>query len=238
MLTINATKTNYVIFSAIHKNTGSDIQLKINDKIINQKSSEKYLGLILDNHLKWRPHLDKIKLKLASLTGMLYGVTKCLPRPVRYLVYNSLVKPQLEYLIEIWGSASKKYLDIIQIAQNKLIKILFNYNYLTHTDKIYKETRIMNIKQLYRYFTCIIIHKILNKNININFNFIKKSSVHKMQLRNSSHLVTYKCRTNYGKKTIKYEGIKLYNELPKFIKDSETSTTFKKRLKLYILDDN
>ncbi|XP_045488502.1 uncharacterized protein LOC123690046 [Pieris rapae] len=105
LLTINITKTNYVIFAAKNKKINNNFELKIDEKLLERKTKEKYLGLTLDSNLTWKPHLEKIKLKLIPLTGALRNITNCLPRKVRYLIYNSLVKPHIDYLIEVWGYA-------------------------------------------------------------------------------------------------------------------------------------
>lgn len=235
LLTINISKTNYVIFSAKNKNIDSNFQLMINDEIIERKTHEKYLGLSLDNHLNWKPHLQKIKSKLISLTGAIRNITKCLPRKVKYIIYNSLIKPHIDYLIEIWGTAAKSNLNIIQRSQNRLIKILFNYRFRTSTQKIYTDTKIMNIKQTYKYYTCILVRKILNRDIHTKITFTKKLQVQKIKLRNANNLILRPSRTNYGKKNIEYEGAQLYNSLPKEIKETKSMLSFKKLLKFYIL---
>ena len=59
----------------------------------------------------------------------------------------------IDYLIEIWGTAAKTYIDPIQRVQNKLIKALFNYKFRTPTETVYEESKIMNLGQTYVYYT-------------------------------------------------------------------------------------
>lgn len=152
------------------------------------------------------------------------------------MIYNSLVKPHLLYLIEIWGVASKSNIAQLQIAQNKIIKLLFHYPYLTPSDKVYKETKLMNIKQLYNYTTCILIRKILDKKIHTEISFESKGQLHKYATRRASHLpILPKTRTKSGKKMIVFEGAKLYNNLPKQVKTLKNFTMFKSRLYNHIL---
>lgn len=53
---------------------------------------------------------------------------------------------QLSYLIEIWGSSTRTQMYQLQVLQNKLMKLIFKYHYLTPTKKIYNETKIMHMK--------------------------------------------------------------------------------------------
>lgn len=187
--------------------------------------------------MNWKQHIDKIKAKLTSLTGIIRNIAKCLPRKVKYIIYNSLIKPHIDYLIEIWGTAAKSNLEIVQIAQNKLIKSLFHYNFRTPSKKIYEETKIMTIKQTYTYFTCILIYKILNKQIHTSLSFQKKGRIQKMKLRNANNLILRSPRTNYGVKNIEFEGVKMYNKLPVKIKDAQSLVSFKNKLKTYIFEE-
>lgn len=237
LLTINTSKTNYVIFAAKNKIINNNIQLTINGQTIQRKTKETYLGLILDNYLNWKPQIKKLKSKLTSLTGTIRCIARNLPRKVKYIIYNSLVKPHLDYLIELWGTAAKTNINILQTAQNKLIKTLFNYNYRTSTQKIYAETKLMNLNQTYVYYTCLLVHKIFHNEIKSKIGFTKKHQHQKIKLRNGNHLALPKCvpRTGYGKNTIEFEGVKLYNKLPTNIKDAKSTASFKRQLKRYIL---
>jgi hypothetical protein len=234
LLTINIDKTNYVIFSAKNKKIPDFTQPSINGQVINRKEHEKYLGLIFDAHLTWKLHIEKAKAKLTSLTGALRNISRCFPRRVKFLIYNALVKPHIDYLIEVWGTAAKTNLNKLQRAQNKLIKVLFNYNFLTSTDKIYNDTKIMTVTQTYVYYTCLLIRKILSKGIQTQISFSKNHQFQRMKLRNADNLVLRAPRTNYGNKSLVFEGAKLYNNLPKDIKDCKSMFSFKKYLKFHI----
>lgn len=235
LLTINTSKTNYIIFKAKNKKIHNHKPLNIDSKIINKTITEKYLGILLDEHLTWKPHLEKLRSKIASLSGLLRRITGCLPRKVRYVIYNSLVKPHLDYLIEVWGSTAKTNIQYIQTAQNKLIKTLFNYDFLTPTYNIYKETKLLNITQNYKYNTCILIFKILNNTIHSQIKFSKNISIHKRCLRSAQDIHLPFTRTKYGKKNLTHEGAQIFNKLPKHIKECKSLLVFKKLLKQHII---
>jgi hypothetical protein len=237
LLTINESKTKYIIFSAKNKIIKSHEPLVINGVTLQTTEQEKYLGLILDNKLTWKPHIDSLRSKITSLTGALRRIVRCLPKRVRYTIYNSLIKPNLEYLIEIWGSAAKSNLQTLQISQNKIIKVLFDYKRLTSTNTVYKETKTLNILQTYIYNTCLLVRKIINKDIHSHITFTKRSEVQKRLTRQANHIVLRPPRTLYGKKNLIYEGAQLYNKLPKDVKDAKSMMVFKKALRQHILNN-
>jgi len=55
-LSLNLDKTCYSIFGSNHKNTTAH-KLYINDKVIQNVASCKYLGILIDSDLKWIEHI-------------------------------------------------------------------------------------------------------------------------------------------------------------------------------------
>lgn len=238
LLTINVSKTSYVIFKAINKPIPTYLPLVINNIPLNEKTHEKYLGLYMDTHLSWNAHIKQLTTKLISLRASLRFNVRFIPRKLLFTIYNSLVKSHLLYLIEIWGSAAKTSLKKLQILQNKIIKTIFNYNFRSSTSKIYRETNLMNIKQLYIYNTCIFIYKTINKKIRTEIQFNKRPKVGRPCTRRASYIVLPKTRTKYGRTSVTYEGARLFNKLPSVIKNIDSLNGFKKRLTNYILKNN
>lgn len=235
LLTINTSKTSYMLFAAKNKKIGTHEPLIINNTILRKSSEEKYLGIIMDSQLTWKSHITKIKKKLSSLLYCVRNLSNCIPPDTRLLIYNALVKPHIEYLIEIWGCAATTNLLPLQRAQNKLIKILFKLDYLTPTKDLYTKTKLLNIHQTYVYNTCLLIRKILNKTIHTQIQF--KTSVPSKYIRrckNTNLLKLSTPRTSYGRRNIKYQGAKLYNDLPENITKTTSIIKFKKLLKEHI----
>lgn len=238
LLTINASKTCYCIFKPKNKKIINNFELYINGEPISEKKEEKYLGLRIDNHLMWTSQIDYVRAKLTSFLGIIRHNVNCFPRKVRYILYNSFVKSHLIYLVELWGTASNSKLKCLQILQNKIIKCLFNFHNRTNTDKIYKETKLMNISQLYRFQTLILIYKILHKKIHSKIKLnINHATPKYSQRRPKKFFLVSGSRTNYGRKVLTSEGALLFNKLPDFIKKSESLNIFKQRLKDHILED-
>jgi hypothetical protein len=63
-LSLNISKTNYVIFhSANRARPLIDWELKIGTEIIERKCAVKFLGMFIDEHLKWAPQLSHVASK-------------------------------------------------------------------------------------------------------------------------------------------------------------------------------
>ena len=66
-LSLNISKTNFVIFRPYNKKLKCIITLKIDKKTIAEKSHIKYqyLGIIIDSSLTWKQHLFSISIKIS-----------------------------------------------------------------------------------------------------------------------------------------------------------------------------
>ena len=69
-LTLNIKKSNFVIFRPPQRSLNYEIKLKVIDNSTNISSSleckeyVKYLGVLIDNHLSWKYHVDYIAVKI------------------------------------------------------------------------------------------------------------------------------------------------------------------------------
>ena len=63
----------------------------------------KFVGLKLEEFLNWDFQIEHISNKIASSIFALSQIKNILPLNIRLLVYNSLVRPHIEYGIVTWG---------------------------------------------------------------------------------------------------------------------------------------
>ena len=77
-ISLNSGKTELVLFRSKDKKITKNMNFRISGQKINMISETKYLGLILDEHLTFKYHLQDLKLKLNR--------TNCLLSKIRYYV--------------------------------------------------------------------------------------------------------------------------------------------------------
>ena len=77
-LSLNLSKTNYVLFRKSTDNTKieNDLSLKIGDETITRASTVKFLGLHIDEHLTWSHHFKNVQNKLSKSVYILNSVKK------------------------------------------------------------------------------------------------------------------------------------------------------------------
>jgi len=114
-LSLNIEKTCYMLFGCNSKHHANiSLNLFINGKRINKVSSCKYLGVIIDDGLKWEEHVDCIYKKVIKFSSIFYKMRMIVPKEILYKLYYAFVHPHILYGIEVYANASTAALDKLQ----------------------------------------------------------------------------------------------------------------------------
>ena len=115
-------------------------------------NSVKYLGMVIDNKLAFKPHLASPCLKLSQIRGTENIVSRQLPRGSLLTLYFSLIYFSIIESIIIWGGSSEKEIGRVRITIMTKILTDFlgerrnNYNVpLMNTNEMYAKLNYFNI---------------------------------------------------------------------------------------------
>ena len=123
-LSLNIDKTNYIIFHSSSVNVPPGSNIKIGKKHIKRVKFVKFLGLLLDEHLRWKYHLSELSKKLARTCGMFFKIRNLLPLDVLICLYNALLLSFLQYGLIVWGQAYASYIDPVFKLQKKAVRAI------------------------------------------------------------------------------------------------------------------
>ena len=84
-----------VIFSR-KKNIGNHPAVFFNNLPINRKSTQKHLGLSLDEKLNFSEHINEKRKKVTKSINLLRNLNLTLPRSSRLIIYKSFIRPHLD----------------------------------------------------------------------------------------------------------------------------------------------
>ena len=98
-LTLNLTKSHYLIFSKKKLNAGSieNTSLTINNTTLSRLNDTNFLGIQIDDKLTWSIHLSFLTKKLKKYRAIIYLIRNNLTINSMKLIYNSLVYSNLLY---------------------------------------------------------------------------------------------------------------------------------------------
>ena len=106
-LSLNVGKTKFTLFHKASQSDNIPLRLptiKMNNLVVKQKDSLKFLGVLIDETLSWKNHISVLESKIASAIGLLYRSRSFLNLSSRLLFYNSFVHSHLSYANIAWGS--------------------------------------------------------------------------------------------------------------------------------------
>ena len=84
----------------------------------------KYLGLIIQDDLKWNKHINNLINKLNAQIPLYFTLRDTLPKDKLNIVYKSITFSLINYGIELYGRKNNIWLKQLQKTQNRLLKIL------------------------------------------------------------------------------------------------------------------
>ena len=122
---------------------------RVHEGNVNVKDrSFKYVGVNLDEKLTFKHHTVKVHRTMMYWNYLLNCAKYKIPKSMRLALYNTLVKPHLEYAIEIWGNTHGKYLRSIKTAHKQTVRTLNLKKKNFPTKELFKKDGIMNIQSL------------------------------------------------------------------------------------------
>ena len=232
-LSLNLGKTNYMLFRS--RPPDNELALKINNVVLPRVAATKFLGIIIDDKLSWKPHIQSVKSKLSSVLSIMYKASKLINTTGMYTLYCSLFHPYLSYCNEIWGNTYTSNVKCLFTLQKKAIRLICNADRLAHTNAMFKDMSILKLSEFVKYKTAIVMFNIFHGTlpIQLQMRFTKYSSVY--STRQTKSFVMVQVRTNLKAMCLSVHGVKLWNTLPDDIKNCTSVNIFKKCIKKHFL---
>ena len=125
------------------------MKIKLGSKPISQVEQVKYLGILVDSTLSWKPHVTELSKKHARTCGIFCKLRQYVSPEILNVLYYSLFFSIVSYHISIWGLTHPSTLDILFKLQKTAIRIMT----LSMIDILIQTLCFPNLKYLnYRIF--------------------------------------------------------------------------------------
>ena len=236
-LSLNPSKTeSFLIGSRSQLARRNSLCIKLCGQVIKHKETVKYLGVTLDQQLKWDVHINVLCSKVSKLVNYLSRLRYFLNETCLKLLYNSLILPLFDYADLIYGSSNTKYTMQLQKLQNRAGRTILRISPYKHTSN-HVIHQLLNWESLNSrrkkhinsmVFKCL--HDLSAPYLKDSFKFIS----HNYSLRSNGNLSLPKPKTEYCRRMFIYRGSSSYNELPSQPKSCSTLTSFNKLINTII----
>ena len=131
----------------------------------------RYLGFHLDEILDHSAHADYLSRRLRPWVALLYRLRDRVPQRCLLDMYFGMIYSEVLYLIEGWGVASKKWISVIQVLQNKPIRAIYQWHNRAPRMQMCMTAipSILSVQALYENvvakYTFEVVHQLTHSNI-------------------------------------------------------------------------
>ena len=130
---------------------------------IEQTSFFRYLGLILDNQLKFKDHVNYVKEKLLKFCSLFYRLRFIFTRTQLLKIFKIYVKPKVQHGIMIYGSTNEVFLKPINMLNKRILRITFWKRKYESIERIHVQNLISKASELHAFGIFKWIVKLIKK---------------------------------------------------------------------------
>ena len=198
--------------------------LKIDDIPISKTDEFNYLGLLVDKHLNWNAHINKIGNKLSKVIGILKRLNKYIPLKGLVIIYNSLFLPHLNYSSLVWGFNCDRILSL----QKKVVRVICRAKYNAHTDPLFKKLKLLKMQNIIELKALKFFFKYSNNQLPDYFRtfFCSSPPTHSYYTRNRDNPLLPIPKRTRSEKSIRYFIPQLLDKLPMCIKEKISTHSY------------
>lgn len=237
-LSLNISKTFYIVFrSSSLKSMDYDINLNIDGRAIQRVDAIKFLGIHIDQFINFKEHINELIKKLSKLVGLFFKVRHVLPSDVLLSLYRTLFEPHLNYCNFIWNNTYPTYTEKLMILQKKAIRAISRSTYNAHTNALFHGYGLLKLPECNFYHNACIMYKVVNRlNTRLCELIPLYTPSHTHHTRHKLLIKGKWRKLTSARFSVCYRGPKLWTELDTNLKQSETFSKFKKKLKQQLLE--
>ena len=136
--------------------------LIFNNIPVSRERSTKHLGIVLDEHLSFKKHIEEKIKKCNKGLGLLKYLKKFTNRKVLNKIYKMFIRPHLDYGDVIYHGQSTETSDMLESVQYKAGLIVSGCWKGTNHDKLYKELGWESLYQRRHFRRMCLYYKIIN----------------------------------------------------------------------------
>ena len=227
-LTINTSKTN-CLFISNRFYTPSPGCIQLDDHDLNFVSDSRFLGVVIDDHLKYNKHIQYICDKISKSIGIMSRIRHYVPLSCLRSLYFSIVHPYFLYCLPVFGATYPTHLKPLITLLKRAIRIISGAVFPAHTEPLFRSNKILKLMDLYDHSLGCYIYD--NPNLLEDF-----ARTHKYNTRNANQFRIPIDRLRSTEQSVLHNAIRVWNNIPADVKACRTKQSFKYQYKQVLLN--
>lgn len=236
---MNTNKTKFLFIGSRHciSQLPENLSIKANSEYIKPSENVKNLGITMDRYLSFDNHVENMYTKASGVLYFLHKNKDHFDKESRKIVVEALVNSIVSYCSTIWNGSSWSNLQKIQKIQNFASKVAVGRGRrYDHATPYINELKWLKIENKKDYDICLFVHRVLQELIPSRILPLETvEQVRSRQTRQGSNLLVRRRRTMIADRATSVRGPRLWNALPRDIRECEILSIFKGKLKSHLL---
>ncbi|KFR08139.1 hypothetical protein Y956_12049, partial [Nipponia nippon] len=136
---VNLMKFNKAKCKVLHMGRGNPKdKYSLGREWIESSPDEQDLGVLVDEKLNMTQQCALAAQKANCILGCIKRNVTSRSRKVILPLYSTLMRPHLEYCVQLWGPQHKKHMDLLERVQRRAGKMIRGLEHLSYEDRLRK----------------------------------------------------------------------------------------------------
>ena len=213
-----------------HANPRSNYSLLGSD--IEATDLEKDLGVLISSDLKFSKQCTEVEKKAQRLLGYIKRQFQFRNKEIVLTLYNSLIRPHLEYAVQFWSPTLRKDIERLERVQARATKLIPSIRHRGYERRL-QELGLFSLETRRLRGQLIEVFKLLHGFENVDYRKLFKLSENPTR-NNGWKLDPPRFRTTLCGNFFSYKIVNTWNDLPSHVVNSTSVDMFKSRLDIIL----
>ena len=261
-LVCSGSKTKLLVVGTreLRRSKLESIELKLSVNVaghtVEESTSEKLLGILINNTLTWADHLHGderhkgLLSKLSQRAGIIRRLSRFMPSERLKVISNGIFFSLLNYGLPVFGSISGLLMYVegqdrfqamskydsrqVQIIMNVVLRAITNLPAETPVQYLLQQSGFLSFHQMCAHSTLKMTHKIIfNKQPEILYSILEEHQPKKNRPRRQNDVQT-KFRLSVAREGYISQAAKLFHSLPEEMQSISSPSLFKKETRRWV----
>ena len=229
---INEMKSNDDKCHLIVANT-DNVSVALGNEVIETSDTVELLGLKIDKNLNFSEHVSDLLKKANQKLHALARISKYLSHDKLKIIMTTFIKSQFNYCSLIWMFHNRTLNNKINKLHERALRLVYKNENLSFIELLDMDNSV-TIHQRNLQRLAIEMYKAKNKLSPLPMQVLFNAHTNSYNLRNNRTWVIPNVRTVcYGLESVRYRGPKIWEMLPKQLKEANSLAAFKIKIKTW-----